>query len=401
MSVDGRRNARWVFLLFAVGLGGVGGSTAVAQDAPAKAEARARVTAPILVSDTPLPDPYVIHDGADWYIFGTGAETFFLQGKSLNPSDMRRVALELDYSGFSTPVRHIWGFIVYRHRDGTHHGYGTLHVGDFHTVIAHFRPKEGETWSPGKPITKWSFDRVMIGDVSRGDWNYYETKVVSDGDGTLYLVFVAREGRNNVIVARRLRRPDAIDPRDPPHVLLRPAGRRSEDRDDPRGMQLVEGTSIFRFKGVYILLYSVGAFDKTNYKLGVAFSNTLIPPAGQTYTKVTMPDVRNVWGNPRPVDEIVYLMQSQRSDWPNYSGSMVVGPGLGSIVNYEGRLWLVFHGYKPDDSQRNPANRYVWRVPLGIEIRGRVPTAQWVRVKLDREETGGKTRGVKVGAWGR
>jgi hypothetical protein len=57
-------------------------ATGIAQVAP---DGRGRVAAPTppateaaLVSDVPLPDPFAYHDGDDWYIFGTGAEPFFV-----------------------------------------------------------------------------------------------------------------------------------------------------------------------------------------------------------------------------------------------------------------------------------------------------------------------------------
>ncbi len=123
----------------------------------------APATAAALVSEIPCPDPSAFHDGVDWYIFGTGGG-FFLQGKTLVPDEMHRVALHLDHAGFTPRVANIWRFTVYRHCDGTYHAYGTLHLGRFRTVIGHFAPKAGEAWSPGRPITGWKLDAVLVGD---------------------------------------------------------------------------------------------------------------------------------------------------------------------------------------------------------------------------------------------
>jgi hypothetical protein len=75
-----------------------------------------------LVSEFPCPDPHVFYDGSDWYVFGTGARPFFLQGKEFGEGKMKKVFLELDYSEYQLKVAQIWGFIVHRHADGTYHG---------------------------------------------------------------------------------------------------------------------------------------------------------------------------------------------------------------------------------------------------------------------------------------
>jgi hypothetical protein len=341
----------------------------------------APATEAALVSTVPCPDPYAYHDGVDWYIFGTGAEHFFLQGKGLVPGEMRKVALHLDYAGFNHPVTHIWGFIIYRHRDGSYHGYGTLHLGHFHTVVAHFSPQAGEEWAPGRPITRWRLDRLLVGDPAREDWFAYESKVVADDDRTLYLVYVTRRGRDNHIMAQRLAAPDRVDGREPPRTLLGPSGLRSEDRNDPGGMQLVEGPSLFRHRGKSILLYSVGDYRLDDYKLGVAYSDRLIPPEGSTYQKVLRRDERKVWGEQDSPFEVVYVLQSQKRDWPNDCRDLVVGPGLGSVVLLVDGPWLLFHGYRPTDVERRPEDRFVFKLPLRIDIRGPTPSPEWLTVK--------------------
>jgi hypothetical protein len=344
-----------------------------------------------LVSDVPLPDPFAYHDGVDWYLFGTGAEPFFLQGPSLVPARMHKVRLDLDYAGFTPRVEHVWRFTIYRHRDGAYHAYATLHLGRFRTVVVHFSPRAGETWSPGRPITRWRLDRVLVGDVARADWYAYDSKVVTDLDGTPYLTYVTRRGRDNDIMARRLAAPDRVDGDDPPHTLLKPSGLRSEDRDEPGGMQLVESPSIIRHRGKSILLYSVGDFARDSYKLGVAYADRLIPPDGKTYEKVLRRDVRRVWGEQDSPFEVVYLLQSQKRDWPNDSGGLVVGPGAGSVIILDDGPWLLFHGYRPTDARRRHEHRYVFKRPLEIDIRGSTPSPDWLKVELPGGEA--KARG--------
>ncbi len=340
------------------------------------------LASPVLVSKDPLPDPQVLRVDGEWFLFGTAAKPFLLYGDSLSPDRMRRKDLKLDYGSWPHEVLQVWGFTVYVHDDGAYHAYGTLHLGDFHTVVAHFLPAAGEKWSKGNPITKWRMTNVLLGDVAARDW-YYESKVVREPDGPLHLVYCVGNGRNqNEIRAQRMRNPGEIDRRFEPQTLLRPDGYRSEDRNAPGGLQLVEGASLTRIGGKWVLLYSVGDYAQPTYKLGVAYSDRLVPPRGEYYQKVLVADPKRVWGNEGRTDEVAYLLQSAHPDWPNFCGGSVAGPGLGSIVVDEGVSWLVFHGYKPDDSRRDPGDRFVWRVPLRISIADDRPMADWIRAEL-------------------
>ncbi len=337
-----------------------------------------------LVSEFPCPDPHVFHDGSEWYIFGTGARPFFLQGKELGEGKMKQVFLDLDYAGFAFNVAHIWGFVVHQHSDGSYHAYGTLHLGNFHTVIAYFEPN-GETWQKGKPITKWKFKSIVVGDPARQDWKYYESKILEDTDKSIHLMYVANTGRDNFIFAQKLKSWSEIDRSTPRRLMLKPEGYRSEDRNGPGSMQLVEGGSIFKWKNKYILFYSVGDYLLNNYKLGMAFSDSLIPAQGQTYRTVKLADPKRVWAESGHRDEIGYLLQSEKPQWPNYSANLVVGPGLGSIVTIEDKPWLFFHGYKPDDKERRPENRFVFRVPMMIALDRGAPSLKWLQLDLPDE----------------
>ena len=231
-------------------------------------------------------------------------------------------------------------------------------------------------------MTQWRFKRLIAGDPDRGNWSCYESKILRDADGSRHLMYVARQGRDNVILAHRLKSWSELDESATPRVLLRPEGFRSEDRNGPGSMQLVEGPGIFPWRDRFVLLYSVGDYARENYKLGMAFSGTLIPPPGRSYEKVRRPDPGRVWGESRHPDEIVYLLQSEKPDWPNYSGRAVIGPGLGSVVVIDGTPWLFFHGYRPEDRERRPENRFVFRAPLTMEIDRGPPRPDWLRARL-------------------
>ena len=288
-------------------------------DAPPSAE-------PLLVSEIPCPDPQVFYDGSDWYIFGTGTRPFFLQGREFGEGKMKKVFLDLDYEGFRLKIAQIWGFVVHRDSDGIYHAYGTLHLGNYHTIIAYFEPQPSETWEKGKPITKWKFKNVVVGDPSKQDWNCYESKILQDKDKTLYLMYVERTGRDNFIYAQKLKSWGRIDAAAPRRLMLRSEGYRSEDRDKPGGMQIVEGGSIIEWKGKYILLYSAGDFLLNNYKLGMAFSDTLIPAKGHMYHKVKIPDPKKVWGDKGSKEEIGYLFNRRSRNGPTTAGTSPPAP---------------------------------------------------------------------------
>lgn len=327
-----------------------------------------------------LPDPFVFTFQNQWYLFGTGNPPYFYHGDRLQANALRRENLELLYADPTLrPAKGIWGFVPYRHTDGSWHAYATLHYGDYRVVIAHFEPEAGADWSCGKPITAWRFDKVLIGDLTAGKDTAYESKLITDEAGALYLIYCDSGARaqNVSIFAQRMSGPGKVDPSWSPRLLLRPDGYRSEDRN-PGYIQIVEGPNIFRFGTRYALLYSVGDFAQNNYKLGVAYSRMLIPPPGQTYQKVLIPDPNNVWKNQGKTNEVCYLLQSEQPDWPNYCRPLFSGPGLGNLLAVDGRHYLVFHAYKPDDHVRHSTDRYVWMLPVNVSADERVPMEKWI-----------------------
>jgi beta-xylosidase len=346
---------------FAVGTGVIG--MASGQDQPIQ-----------LVANDPLPDPFVYTHGDTWYIFGTAG--FMLQGKSLSPEGLGKVGLELDL--LTTPPPQVWGFYVYKHTDGSYHAYATLHFGYHRTAVGHLVPQAGQTWTEGNPITKWRLTGVLVGDVEAGRFAY-ESKIIKDTDGTLYLVYSAfRPGTSRICIwAQRMLDPATVDTSSPPRALLEPEGYRSEDRN-PGGIQLVEGASFAKFGGKYVMVYTVGDYMLDNYKIAVAYSDSLIPPESKTYEKVLIPDPANLWGNDAPGKEISYILQTQIPGWPNYCRHLVGAPGVGSILQIAGRHWLIFHGYRPDAEHRNPEYRYVWMVPLNIRVSEVRPREEWI-----------------------
>lgn len=329
------------------------------------------------IAREPMADPFVYKDGTDWYLFGT--MPYLLQGKSLTPEALKKVDLHLDFG----PKRlQMWSFAPYKHTDGSYHAYATLHHGYFKTTVGHLVPEEGQKWTDGNPITRWRLDKVLVGDIEK-DRFAYDSELIRDTSGDLYLIYVAPKpgGRDNCIWAHRMLDPGNLDPSFEPRTILEPQGLRSEDRN-PGGMQLVEAASFIRIAGKWVMCYTVGDFLLDNYKMAVAYSDTLIPPEGKQYQKVLIADRENLWGNTTPGSEVNYILQSQIKGWPNYCRSIVAAPGAGSIIHSRGRYWLVFHGYFPDDTDRNGGDRYSWILPLEVNISDKKPVDQWIRPVL-------------------
>jgi hypothetical protein len=116
----------------------------------------------------------------------------------------------------------------------------------------------------------------------------------------------------------------------------------------------------------YVMFYSTGDFALNNYKLGIAYSDVLIPSAGKQYSKPKVNDGFNVWGNSKPNREVVYILQAQKSGWSNYCGTLVNGPGLGNLVQYMGNYYIVFHARFPGQ-MGSGKGRWIWICPVDLD----------------------------------
>lgn len=319
-------------------------------------------------------DPYVFQEGDAWFITSTytvGQPVYMFS--TVNFIDKSRYTLSLDLNEsylrnhFNNPgliPYHVWGFVPYKHTDGSWHAYGTVHIGGYQTFVCHFSPDGSSMW----PVTDWLLDKVMVGSPSN---IAYESKVYSDASG-MYLLYVGTlADGNNHVMAHKLLAPDELDPLFTARAVLSPEGLRSEDRNPPGGMQICEGQNIshvFTSSGSkYVMFYAVGDFAESNYKLGVAYSDVLIPSAGQQYIKPKSFDSENVWGNPGPRDEVLYMLQTQIADWPNYCGSLLNGPGLGNLIEYLDNYYVVFHARDMGQAGTG-AGRWVWICPVTIDF---------------------------------
>ena len=332
-----------------------------------------------------FPDPFVFQHGSYYYVFA-GIQPYVFRTQNFTSEDLVRYTLTLDHGKGRQPLQ-VWDFSVYQHTDETFHAYLTLHYGRYKTTIAHYVPQEGEEWTDGNPITKWVKESTLLGNVNTG-WVVYCGNVVRHENGTLYIIYDAGHpdeilGVDIHIKVRRLLDPATLDPDFTPRPILSPeAVYRSEDCvvGDP-SFQLVEGCVIQEIQGKYALLYSTGHYDDYNYKLGAAYSDVLIPPAGQTYEKVLIPDPENLWGSDTG-EEICYVLQTQIAGWPNYVAEYMNGPGIGNIVQVDSQYYMIHHARRPGVTQTGGYERYVWSIPLTIDISEQNPMETWIQPVL-------------------
>lgn len=159
-------------------------------------------------------DPYVFQEDGKWFITSTySARRPMYMFCTTDLKCTERYTLNLDLnesylrSYFNAPglvARDVWGFVPYKHNDGSWHAYASIHIGRYKTFVCHFRPKGSKAW----PVTDWLLDKVMVGSPSN---TAYESKVYSDATG-MYLIYVASPGDgDNHIMAQRLLDPENID----------------------------------------------------------------------------------------------------------------------------------------------------------------------------------------------
>ena len=218
------------------------------------------------------------------------------------------------------------------------------------TVIVHAHPV-----NPQLP-TNWVADTLLVGSFSEPAKANYDGKYFVDG-GTVYLVYSKNlsgaPATHDGIVAQQMlsfTQPAASQPT----TLLQPddvnGGFNSEyffTNHANNAFKLVETGNITEINGKYAMAYSTGAYNETDYKTGVAWSDTFLPEPGASYKRALKLDAAGVWGQPDHY-EVQYLLQAQIKSWPNYVAGQVQAPGVPSIMqDGTGAYRLFFAGYAP------------------------------------------------------
>lgn len=353
-----------------------------------------------------FPDPFPIHFTHG--VGSTGTLTFSGTNQSLltcaepvKPGSGRISPITVDFSRFRQQAKNYGNTLpnignnnIYQDARGHWQMATTLHLSNGTVkwnVIAHASPT-----NTGNPVpTAWVADVILVGSLQTPAKADYDGKYFEDG-GCLYLLYskaLQAYPLHDGVVAQLMQsstQPAAT----PPVTLIEPTdennGFNSEyylyNMSSP--FKLVETGNVTKINGKYAIAYSTGDFQQPSYKAGVAWSDSFLPPLRQTYKKVLMEDVSGVWGQLHHL-EVRYLLQAQKSDWPDYVFDQVFAPGVPSIVQDPSGTWyLFFAAYDPKDAPLLPNSANYdpkHRRPYFVELQVNVPKGRTVRETPDSQ----------------
>ena len=243
-------------------------------------------------------------------------------------------------------------------------------------VILHARPTNASSAIP----TAWIADTLLIGSLDTSASDNYDGKYFEDS-GILYLIYNKKIGADqDGVVAQPMNSAMEIAPASPTPLLGPEIGEGGYNSELAYGLnqsnpaKLVETGNITKINGKYVMTYSAGTYNRSDYKTGIAYSDTFLPAAGTYYGRVQRLNSNGVWGQANHA-EILYILQSQLPEWPNYVADQVLAPGVPSIVqDHNGVYYLTFAGYDPHDAPLNDkglfngAHRRPYYIKLDVKI---------------------------------
>ncbi|EJD40280.1 hypothetical protein AURDEDRAFT_187063 [Auricularia subglabra TFB-10046 SS5] len=265
------------------------------------------------------------------------------------------------------------------------------------SVIVHAHPADPAEAAGAAPPTSWLGDKLLIGSFAqRADANY-DGKYFRTPAGQLYLLFSKRDyadtsGKRDGVAAVAMDDPRTKTPGSTPRFLLLPDdGLNSENyRAGSPSFKLIETGNVRAIHGKFVMAYSAGGFANVSYKLGVAYSDTFLPPRGQGYRKVMKDNADRLWGSQKP-KEVFYLLQAdeKHAGW-HYVGDQVLAPGVPTVANIgPNHSWvLTFAGYDPQDAPlRSNASAFQanHRRPYFVHLNVSVPENKSVKEATDAE----------------
>ncbi len=343
-------------------------------------------------------DPQVMKNGRSWYITGTYNTN---RGYLIETQDWQNKKIHLMEFDYNIPYlrehfsqenigSHIcWAFEVYKHTDGSWHGYGAILIKGWWTAICHFSP-DPDPKATKAPITRWKLDKVLIDKA-------YDNHIVHEGKD-LYMIYSSGEAGHIYLFAQKMKNPLELDENDAPRILLsdHKEALASELRNIGGTMKLYEAASISRIHAPggtkYVMPYNVSDFALRSYKIGVAFSDTLMPAEGREYEKIYFNDEFNAWGSGSNAREVCYILQSQKKSLPNYHGRAFRSPGSGDIVHYKNNFYLLHHANFPPPAKDSTGQlsgysglRWTWLTPVDINFAS--PPASWLKASLPQDGT--------------
>ena len=173
----------------------------------------------------------------------------------------------------------VWAWTPYRHTDGSWHAYYTANA--FEIMYAQPDPPT-QQWTAAQPILKWKTVSKLI---SVKGACYYDNRIQLDEAGKMYLITNQAggwgSGADVRIIALPMSSPSAMaaDWNSSVSALLSPeVPKLNSERRDPNYVSIIENTQIQRIRNTYVLFYSVGDYALPNYKIGLAYSKSLLGP---------------------------------------------------------------------------------------------------------------------------
>ncbi|KAI0099591.1 hypothetical protein GGR51DRAFT_564838 [Nemania sp. FL0031] len=267
------------------------------------------------------------------------------------------------------------------------------------SVIVHAHPADPS--AVDVPPTSWVGDKLLIGSFLTAEDANYDGKYFRTPSGELYLLYSKRmpskSGKRDGVAAVPMDDPQTKKPGANATFLLLPD-------DDLRSEDYVEGNDTFKLietgnvraiNGKFVMAYSAASFFRKTYKIGVAYSDTFLPPQSpspQSYRKVMKENPDHLWGSTGP-KEVFYLMQSDETDGWRYVGDQVIAPGVPTVASIGPNSgWVMtFAGYDPNDAPHRPnSNGFIanHRRPYFININVNIPKNTSVAEATDAELQG-------------
>jgi len=221
----------------------------------------------------------------------------------------------------------------------------------------------------------------MIGNFSENVDANYDGKYFQTPDGHLYLVYQKQKSnpaedngvqtmseqvqlvdqkqesespKRDGVVAWPMNNPTTLTPGTKPTFLLLPDDNLNSENyvAGNKHFKLIETGNIHAINGKFLMAYSVGAYDRKTYKIGIAYSDTFLPVNGQHYRKVMKNNPDHLW-NSSGDKEVYYLLQGEEPhDGWHYVGDQVLAPGVPTVAQIgPNNSWvLLFAGYNPNDA---------------------------------------------------
>jgi len=287
-----------------------------------------------LITDVPAHDPVMIKEGDKYYLFTTG------RGISVWSSDDMKSWRREEQVFKEAPVwaldvapdfkNHIWAPDIILHEGKYYLYYSVSSFGKNTSAIGVTTNTTLDSSSPGY---KWEDQGIVIQSVPGRDlWNAIDPHIIKDDDGTAWMSFGSFwQGLKLVKLSDDLLSVE-IGPKDWHTISRRERTFTLDDRDPGDGS--VEAPFIFRKDGDFYLFVSFDLCcrgDKSTYKVVVGKSDSVQGP---------------------------YYDRDGKSMFEG-GGTLVVegdrnwyGVGHNSTYTFEGKDYLVFHGYEAANEGR-------------------------------------------------